>query len=98
MTTDNLNNLRLSLMYYHTQKADKLSGLIQINGERSLKNEEIVELNLLTGYIEMVMEYTLYKESEEDKNFLTRLQMKDLMDKLNQLLGTTYNYDFIKPE
>jgi len=96
MTTNELNTLKYSLMYYQVQHADKVANLSKIAARRDLMKEEIAKLNLLTFYIKNIMEYTLFAENETDTNFLSRDEIKQILYNINEIIGTGYYYNFIK--
>lgn len=94
MTQKEFDNYRLEIYYISSQKAEKLSNdkaLGKINIENDLTN-----LILLNAYIDILNDYTLYYESEEDRNVLSRDEMQDIVTHINKICNTHYNVDFVK--
>lgn len=56
------------------------------------------DLIILSFHIEMILNYNLPLESEENMNYLDDTQMKDIAFYLNRLLNKVYNPDFILTE
>lgn len=94
MTQKEFDNYRLEIYYISSQKAEKLSNdkaLGKVNVENDLTN-----LILLNAYIDILNDYTLYYESEEDRNVLSRDEMQDIVTHINKICNTHYNVDFVK--
>lgn len=55
-------------------------------------------LILMSFYIEMILNYNLPLETEDNMNYLSDIEMQDIAFNLNRLLNKVYNPDFILTE
>lgn len=94
MTQTEFDNYRIQIYYISSQKAERLAKDHAL-GKSGLENDE-VNLALLNAYIDILNEYTLYTEAEEDRNTLSRDEMQDIVTHINKICNTHYNIDFIK--
>jgi len=94
MTQSEFNNYKLQIYYVSSQKAEQLADDHAL-GKSNLHNKE-VELEILNAMIDVLNTYTLYGESETDRNYLTRDEMQDVVTHINKICNTYYNIDFVK--
>jgi len=94
MTQTEFDNYRIQIYYFSSQKAERLAKDYAL-GKTNLENDE-VNLSLLNAYIDILNNYTLYTDSEEDRNTLTRDEMQDIVTHINKICNTHYNIDFVK--
>jgi len=94
MTQQEFDNYRIQIYYISSQKAERLAKDYAL-GKSGLENDE-VNLALLNAYIDILNEYTLYSESEENRNTLSRDEMQDIVTHINKICNTHYNINFIK--
>lgn len=97
MTQAEFDNYKLQIQYIASQKGEKLANYLAI-GKTGICND-IVNLELLIAYMEILESYDLEAESvtdENTENFFTRDEMQDIVTHINKICGTHYNVDFTK--
>lgn len=93
MTTQEFDDYRTSVLWYYSDICHKMNKQLQVGTDyKSL----YYKLLVLKGYIQILLEYTLFTETEEDTNFFDVDEMILLNKKLNILLNTNYTPTFIK--
>lgn len=94
MTQTEFDNYRIQIYYISSQKAERLAKDHAL-GKSDLEDDE-VNLALLNAYIDILNNYTLYEDNEEDRNVLSRDEMQDIVTHINKICNTHYNIDFVK--
>ena len=100
MTVDELDEYRLNLLWQYGDIAHKMANKMNLN---TYWRGDMFLLSVLGGYIDIMLEYTLQTESDYDSgdgniNFLTVEDMLDVQFRINSILSTDFNYDFILDE
>ena len=87
----------LAYKYTLYDKAVELSGKIIDDSKLGRKSVEsdMLKLQALLLYIDIMNDYDLYTEAEEDINMFDRETMLIISDHINDICKTGYNIDFI---
>ena len=92
MTQDSFTNYKILLEVDYAALIYSIIKKIRIG--KCIKYD-MLKAKLLWVYIEMVLNYHLFLTTETNYNALTSDEMIEISHFINQLLGTTYNPDFI---
>lgn len=96
MTQEVFDNYRLNIMYYYSDLVHKMVRKATIGSPEKLIDNDLYILLTVRGYIDILLEYTLFTEAEEDTNFFDRATMKQFVLKINDIFNTNFELDFIK--
>jgi hypothetical protein len=95
MTQAEYDSLRGNLAWYFSDTCNKLCIKRQLGSQWG---KQFYILLLLKGYMKIFNEYTLQPEAttvDDYINFFTVAEMKSILQKVNELLTTSYYADFI---
>lgn len=96
MTQTEYDAFRVNVMWYYADICWKMVNKCQIGTKAQNIDNDLYILSMLRGYIDILLEYTLFYENEEDTNFLSRDKMKEIVLKINDILNTNFEITFIK--
>ena len=95
MTVEELDTFRLTCMWYSSDLTNKLQKQYLL-GQNT--KPLLFKIYVLNRYLDIFLEYTLQTEAEylvENRNFFTVEEMIELQNKLNDLINTDFNYDWL---
>lgn len=95
MTQLQFDKFREVLLYYYGDLAHKMVQKATIGVPEKLIDNDLYILSVLEGYIDIMNEYTLQPLATDDTNFFTRAEMKNIVLKINDILNTNFEIDFV---
>lgn len=95
MTVNELDTLRLEIMWYSSDLTDKLQKQLQLGQDTK---PLLFKTYVLNRYLDIFLEYKLQTEANylvENRNFFTVEEMIDIQNKLNDLIDADYSNDWL---
>lgn len=100
MTKEAYDSFRLTLMAYSGLLADNMVNKMTIDKRSTNSNipawkEDFYCIYVLNRYIDLFLEWELPVDEASNTNFFSISDMKEIEQKLNAILVTNFNYDYI---
>lgn len=95
MLQNQLDEFRLTVMYYSSDLTNKLQKQLQLGQDTK---PLLFKTYVLNRYLDILLEYKLQTEADylvENRNFFTVEGMIEIQNKLNDLIDTDFSYDWL---